>query len=66
MGTEGEVFLLLPQAAVDRIHLVPGCTVVARQRPYGLEFADGRTQQAFFLVLGDDWVRELKTEAVEL
>jgi hypothetical protein len=40
--------------------------VVVRQRPYGVEFADGRTLQAFYLALSDEWYRELQTRAVEL
>jgi hypothetical protein len=65
-GAGGEVFLFLPQGVVDQSHLAQGRIVLARQRPYGVEFADGRTQQAFFLVLDDDWYRELHTKAVEL
>jgi len=65
-GADGEVFLYLPQEAIDRSHLGAGHVVVVRQRPYGVEFANGQTQQAFFLVLSDDWFRELKTTAVEL
>jgi hypothetical protein len=65
-GADGEFFLYLPQEAVDQGHLAQGHIVTARQRPYGVEFADGKTRQAFFLVLNDDWYRELQTNAVVL
>jgi len=63
---DGDFFLFLPQKAVDQGRLAPGDIVTARQRPYGVEFASGATQQAFFLVLNDDWYRELQTNAVVL
>ena len=65
-GADGEFFLYLPQEVVDQAHLAQGGVVTARQRPYGLEFAHGQPQQAFFLVLSDDWYRELQTTAVVL
>jgi len=61
-----ELALVLPQAALDRSQLAPGQLVTARARPYGLEFANGATRQAFFLVLDDDWYRELQTKPVVL
>ena len=65
-SAEGEFFLVLPQAAVEGGHLAQGGIVTARNKPYGVEFADGQTQQAFFLVLADDWYKELQTTAVVL
>ena len=65
-GADGEFFLYLPQEVVAQANLAQGGVVTARQRPYGLEFADGQTRQAFFLVLSDDWYRELQTTAVVL
>jgi hypothetical protein len=65
-GAGGEFFLYLPQEVVDQARLAQGGTVTARQRPYGLEFAHGQTRQAFFLVLSDEWYRELQTTAVVL
>jgi len=65
-GAAGEFFLVLPQQAVDQGRLAAGQTVTARQRAYGLEFARSETQQAFFLVLADDWYRELQTNPVRL
>ena len=61
-----EFFLYLPQAAVDQGHLAQHVIVTARQRPYGTEFAHGQTRQAFFLVLSDDWYRELRANPVVL
>jgi hypothetical protein len=66
---DGEFFLYLPQAVVDRTRLDQGGIVTARQRPYGTEFAygaEGNARQAFFLVLSDEWYRELQTSAVQL
>lgn len=65
-GARGELVLLLPQPAFERSGLAPGHTVAVRQRPYGIEFADARTQQPFFLVLADDWQRELPSRPVTL
>ena len=65
-SAEGEFFLTLPQQAVEGSRLAQGGTVTARHKPYGVEFADGRTRQAFFLVLADDWYKELQTTAVVL
>ena len=61
-----EFFLTLPQEAFDRGQLAQGRIVTARQRPYGVEFASRETKQAFFLVLADDWYRDLQTNAVVL
>jgi hypothetical protein len=65
-GTDSEFMLDLPQDVADAAALAKGGIVTARQRPYGMEFADGRTRQAFFLVLADDWYRELQTHPVQL
>ena len=67
LATErGEFFLYLPQTAFDGSHLAQGGVVTARGKPYGTEFADAQTRQAFFLVLADDWYRELHTTPVVL
>ena len=65
-GADGEIFLTLPQQAFEQGGLALGDTVTARPRPYGTEFASGVTGQAFFLVLTDDWYRELQSHAVLL
>lgn len=65
-GADGAFALVLPEAALAGGGLVQGHVVTARQRPYGLEFANAATQQAFYLVLSDDWYRELQTNAVVL
>ncbi len=65
-GAEGEFFLYLPREVVEQGRLVQGGIVTARQKPYGTEFADGPTRQAFFLVLDDDWYKEVHTTAVVL
>ena len=65
-SAEGEFQLFVPQEAFDRSQLAAGQTVTARERSYGLEFSLAATQQAFFLVLADDWYRELQSNAVVL
>ena len=65
-GADGEIFLTLPQQALEQGALALGDTVTARPRPYGTEFASGVTGQAFFLVLTDDWYRELQSHVVLL
>lgn len=65
-GPDGEFSLDLPPAALEQHRLGVGDIVTAHRRSYGLEFADGRTRQAFFLALKDDWFRELKTSAIGL
>jgi hypothetical protein len=54
----------LPQRAFGERGLGPGDTISARHRPYGLEFARGDTRDAFFLVLADDWHRDLQTRVL--
>jgi hypothetical protein len=63
---EGEFFLYVPDAVVADGHLAAGSIVSARHRPYGIEFAQADTRQAFFLVLTDSWYRELQTTPVVL
>jgi len=63
-STEGTVFLTLPQVAIEKARLGQGDLVTAKHRAYGVEFQDGRSHEAFFLVLDDDWHRELKTVPV--
>ncbi len=65
-GPDGEVYLFVPLAVTEQAQLSKGDVVTARTRPYGTEFADGRTKTAFFLVLDDAAYRDLKTSAVEL
>jgi hypothetical protein len=62
----GEFDLLLPQTVADQAGLVAGTVVAARERPYGLEFSVSGQAQAFFLVLHDDWYRDLHNHAVTL
>jgi hypothetical protein len=65
-GADGALFLDLPAVALAQAGLAAGDTVAARQRPYGIEFARVDTRQAFFLVLADDWYREIDPRAVSL
>lgn len=51
--------LELPEAVLAQAPLAVGDTVAATPRPFGVEFARGAPRQAFFLVLKDDWLREL-------
>lgn len=62
-----EFTLTLPRVAAERAQLAPGQTVLAQHRPYGLAFAradaSGRPLP-FFLVLEDNWHRELHNRPV--
>jgi len=64
-----EFFLTLPRAAAERGQLAAGEIVEVEQRPYGLAFATVHATgnaNPFFLVLDDDWHRELKSRPVVL
>ncbi len=66
-GQAGAAFALtLPATAAERGHLAEGAAVSVIERPYGYEFATVDTKQAFFLVLDDDWHRELRSKPVSL
>lgn len=67
VGGTAEVLLLLPRAATDRAQLTAGQVVSAEHRPYGLTLAtvDATTGTApFFLILEDDWFRELESRPI--
>jgi hypothetical protein len=65
-GVEGEFLLYLPQQTFEQNRLGAGQVIAARQRPYGVEFAKGDPRQAFFLVIDDDWARDLPSHVVAL
>lgn len=56
-----EVLLWVPREAAEKGHAGNGAIVTAMQRPYGIEFANGRSHEAFFLALADDWSRETRS-----
>lgn len=58
--------LILPQKTVELNQVAKGAIVTARNRPYGMAFATGEARQDFFLVLQDQWFRELATRPVVL
>jgi len=59
-------FLYVPEQALAQSPVAAGQVVSARERAYGMEFARADTGRAFFLVLHDDWYRELLSKAVVL
>ncbi|GMV44934.1 MAG: hypothetical protein AMXMBFR66_03320 [Pseudomonadota bacterium] len=63
-GAAGEFFLYVPQAALELGGIAVGQRLRAQARPYGIEFAQGETGRAFFLLLADEWYRELRTRPV--
>jgi hypothetical protein len=65
-AADGELFLYLPRAAFEQGQLRVGHIVTATPRPYGLEFSRAATREAFFLVLHDEWYRDLQTRVVAL
>lgn len=56
--------LRLPRAVAEREGLAPGRLVHAAQQPYGVSFALAEQPRPFFLVLADDWQRELPAHPV--
>ncbi|MGE0802843.1 MAG: hypothetical protein AB7G13_21380 [Lautropia sp.] len=65
-GTDGAggFRLDLPERALGPRGIAAGDVISALHRPYGLEFARRDTREAFFLVLADDWHRDLETRVV--
>jgi hypothetical protein len=63
---DDELFLYVPRATLNQAQLAAGQVVTATPRPYGTEFSLATTGQAFFLVLQDEWYRDLRTQAVTL
>jgi hypothetical protein len=61
-----EFVLLLPQEAVERGHVRVGGVITARTRDYGYEFASPNDEKPFFLVLADEWFKELQSRPVAL
>jgi len=61
---DADFFLYLPEAAVAQAQLKHGQGVTATARPYGTEFSKTVGRQAFFLVLKDEWLRELNSQAL--
>jgi hypothetical protein len=61
-----EYVVYLPERALGQGRVAPGQVVTVKDRAYGLEFARADDRQAFFLVLSDDWYRELQSNAVVL
>lgn len=56
---QGRFALTLPAAAATQAQIAPGVVVTARERPFGWEFARADTRDPFFLLLADEWLREL-------
>ena len=65
-GDSAPLNLYLPRQTAHDQQLATGSVVHARARDYGFEFAQGTPRQAFFLVLRDEWLRELQTRPVSL
>jgi len=68
-GDDHEFTLKLPRQVLQPRGIVVGDIVNVRNRDYGLEFArasGGQAREPFFLVLDDDWQRELEPRPVAL
>lgn len=61
---EAVILLDVPRAALADRTVSPGGIVAVRQRPYGYQFAWADTGAAFFLVLADDWHRDMEPRPV--
>jgi hypothetical protein len=62
--SEAAFALELPARALEQVPLTAGSVVNARPRPYGVEFA--HAGEPFYLVLEDDWYRELAAHRVTI
>jgi hypothetical protein len=60
------LILYVPARVMAQNPLTAGQVVSAKPREYGVEFARADTGRAFFLVLHDEWYRELQSNAVTL
>jgi len=58
--------LELPARVLEQVQLTAGSVVNARPRPYGVEFALAPAGEPFYLVLDDDWYRELAANRVKI
>jgi hypothetical protein len=65
-ASAGTVRLELPRQTWARAGIETGGRVHVDQRAYGYEFARADTRAPFYLVLADDWYRELTARPVEL
>lgn len=65
-GADGELWLTLPEKALASRAVAAGDVVQATNRPYGVQFAHADSREAFFLVLADDWQRDLDSRLVTL
>ena len=64
---DASFYLELPQSTFERQGLTAGDRVRVGERAYGLAFARAESpNQAFFLVLADDWYRDLDARALAL
>lgn len=63
---DGDFVLYMPHEAFEESRLAQGHVITAQPRPYGTEFAAGQPRKPFFLVVADDWFRELRTKLVQL
>jgi hypothetical protein len=63
---DDELYLYVPRATLVQAQLTAGQMVTATPRPYGTEFSATASREAFFLVLQDEWLRDLRTQVVTL
>lgn len=56
--------LRLPAQTVGREALRPGDVIQVEHRPYGLQFTNAKTQAAFYLVVADDWQRDMQSRVL--
>lgn len=58
--------LRLPRVVAERAGLLPGDTVIAMPRPYGVQFSRADQTEPFFLVIRDEVHREFAQTPVRL
>ena len=65
-GAAEDFVLVLPRLALAQRALAAEDVVHVSHRPYGLAFAYADTREDFFLVLADDWRRDIDPRPVTL
>ena len=61
-----DIYLYVPRDDYMRADLSVGQEIMATRQPYGVAFSLGDVKQPFVVVLADDWVSDLRSNALSL
>jgi hypothetical protein len=61
-----DIYLYVPRDDYMRADLSIGQEIMATRQPYGVAFSLGDVKQPFVVVLADDWVSDLRSNALSL